>query len=69
MLAALRKWILILVLLAGSGFLLYKGFEYRLSRNQLPAGTSLAGLDVAGLTQDQAVEVLEEQYYKPVYNQ
>ena len=65
--ALVRKWVVILLLLAVSSFLLYQWFQYRLARDQMPAGTLVAGLDVSGLTAEEIPETLEEAYYRPVY--
>ena len=67
MFATIRKWILILLLFGISAFLLYRWFEFRLARDLLPAGTRVAGVDVSGLTLEQASEKLASVYAEPVY--
>jgi beta-lactamase class A len=67
MLATIRKWVLITLLVAVAGFLLYRWFEFRLARELLPAGTAIAGVDVSGLTFEQAASKLERSYNAPVY--
>lgn len=65
--AVIRKWILVLLLLAISSFLLYEWVQYRLVRDQMPAGTTVAGLNVTGLTLEEISAELEAAYYGPVY--
>lgn len=65
--AVIRKWILVLLLLAISSFLLYEWVQYRLVRDQMPAGTTVAGLNVTGLTVEEISAELEAAYYGPVY--
>jgi hypothetical protein len=67
MLATLRKWVLICLIVAGGGFLLYKGFFWRRARYELPAGSQIADVDVSGLTQQEAWERVQEVYAQPVY--
>ncbi|MGD8586994.1 MAG: serine hydrolase [Chloroflexota bacterium] len=67
MLATIRKWLLIGLIVAAGGFLLYKGFYWRLARYELPAGSEIADVDVSGLTQEEAWERVQEVYAHPVY--
>jgi beta-lactamase class A len=53
--------------MAASGFLLYKGFYWRQARLELPTGSRIAGVDVSGLTQEEAWEQVQEVYARPVY--
>ena len=48
----MKSFILGLLVLLGSGFLFYKGYHYLGVRDVLPARTTIAGVDVAGLTLD-----------------
>jgi beta-lactamase class A len=65
--ATIRKWVLVLVLLAISSYLLYQWFQYRSAQAIMPAGTSVAGIDVSGLTEEEILLQLEEVYYGPLY--
>ena len=67
MFARIRKWILIILLVGINAFLLYRWFEFRLARDILPAGTRVAGVDVSGLTLEEATEKLANDYGEPVY--
>ncbi|MGW8319210.1 MAG: serine hydrolase [Candidatus Promineifilaceae bacterium] len=67
MLATIRKWTIILLVLGAAGFLLYQGFRYRLQRDHLPVGTTIGEVDVSGLTLDEARSRLDERYFAPVY--
>ena len=67
MLATIRKWLVITLLLVLVGFLLYRGFQWRQARDELPEGSVIAGLDVSGLTLTQAAQKVTEAYQAPVY--
>lgn len=67
MIAAARKWVLLSLLLVLGGFLLYRGFQWRLARNELPPGSTIAGVDVSGLTLEEASEEVSSAYERPVY--
>ncbi len=65
--ATIRKWLLVILILGAGGFLLFKWIQFRQAWELLPVGTTVAGLDVSGLTFDQANELLSKSYYAPVY--
>jgi beta-lactamase class A len=67
MIAAVRKWLIILILLVGGGFLLVRGAQYRQTHHLFPDGTFIAGIDVSGLSTDEATDRLRERYNRPVY--
>ncbi len=67
MLATIRKWVIILLLLSITGFFLYQWFLFRQARDLLPTGTMIAGLDVSGLTLEEAGELLTDKYSAPIY--
>ena len=69
MLATIRKAFLLTLLLVLIGFLLYRGFQWRLARDELPEGSVIAGLDVSGLTVQQAAEEVKENGDHPPYGQ
>lgn len=62
----MKSFVLGLLVLLGSGFLLYKGYQYLEVRDVLPARTTIGGVDVAGLTLDGAREKVEAAYMQPV---
>ncbi|UCG23691.1 MAG: serine hydrolase [Chloroflexota bacterium] len=67
MLATIRKWLVITLLLVLVGFLLYRGFQWRQARDELPEGSVIAGLDVSALTLTEAADKVTEAYQAPVY--
>jgi hypothetical protein len=46
----MKTFLLGFIALLASGFLLYKGYHYLGVRDVLPVGTTIAGVDVTGLT-------------------
>ena len=48
MLKAIRRFLLVTLLVLGSVFLLYQGFLFWRALDKLPPGTTIAGVDVAG---------------------
>jgi beta-lactamase class A len=67
LLFTLRKWLIILAIVIGAGFILFRGIQYRLQLDVLPLGTSVAGIDISGLTIEEARSLLGEKYYAPLY--
>jgi beta-lactamase class A len=67
MIRSLRKWFIILLILVLGGFLLVRAFQYRLSRDNFPEGTTIAGLDVSGMVEDEAKQLLAESYGSSIY--
>jgi beta-lactamase class A len=67
MLALIRKWLLILLFISVSGSLLYQAYRYRLNRDHFPIGTTLGGINVSGLTVEEARNELIDGYHLPVY--
>lgn len=63
----IRKWLIILLVLVGGGFLLVRGAQYRLSRHLFPDGTLIAGIDVSGMPEEDAGILVSERYGSPVY--
>lgn len=70
MLRAIRRLLLITLLVLGSAFLLYQGFLFWRALDKLPPGTTIAGLPVGGLTPDAARDAINEHFLSPitVYN-
>ena len=67
MIATIRKWLLLCLLLAAAGFLLYRGLQWRLARNELSPGSAIAGVDVSGLSLQEAAQTVSDAYQRPVY--
>jgi beta-lactamase class A len=67
MLATIRKTLLILLFLAVAGYLGYQGLLYRQARLLLPVGTTVAGLDVSGMTAEDAQAKVAAAYARPIY--
>lgn len=61
------KKLLILLLIICGVYLLREGWYYLEFRKLLPVGTEIAGVDVAGMTLEEAGERLTELYSRPVY--
>jgi beta-lactamase class A len=47
-------------------FLLYQGFLYWRGRDNMPPGTTIAGVDVSGLTAEETAVAIQKQYSQPV---
>ena len=65
--STVKKWFLILIVIVGAGYLLFRGMQYRLQRDVLPLGSSVAGLDVSAMTREEAGNYIEESYFAPLY--
>ena len=66
MLRLLRRILLIALLVLGSIFLLYQGFLFWRALDKLPPGTTIAGVNVEGLTLDAARNAVNERYLSPI---
>ncbi|MFZ0544731.1 MAG: serine hydrolase [Candidatus Promineifilaceae bacterium] len=69
MLSLLRKWLILTVFILLGGYLVYQGFLFRQAQveNILPPGTVVAGVDVSGLTLEDARLQVSARYYRPLY--
>jgi hypothetical protein len=65
--SVVRKWLLILLALAAGGVALVGAVQYRLAAELLPAGTTVAEVDVSGLTVTEARTRVTERYDRPLY--
>lgn len=64
----LGQWFSVVVLLTTTAFLLFKLYQYASFSGTYPEGLTIAGIDVSGMTADQAREVLTNQYINaPIY--
>ena len=66
MLKGIQRLLTLLLLVTGLLFLGYQAFLYSLVREKLPTGTSVAQVDVGGLSREEAAAVLTEYYFSPV---
>ncbi len=66
MLKALQKFLFLLLLVMGAGYLAYQAFLYMQTRQNMPPGMVIAGVDVGGLTKDETAVALQDHYYAPV---
>jgi beta-lactamase class A len=66
MLKSLQKYLTIGLLLIGLLYLLYEAFLYSRERALLPQGMIIAHVDVSGLSQDDAIALLDEHYLAPL---
>lgn len=67
MLKTIQRFLTILLLLAGAGYLLYQGFWYMRSQDLMPQGMGIAGIDVSGLNREEAAAEVEAQYLQPFF--
>lgn len=58
----LSQWVTVSFLVLVIIFLLYRLFQYGTFRSALPAGLSIAGINVGGRTLDDAAQLLNERY-------
>lgn len=58
----LGQWFSVVVLLTTTAFLLFKLYQYATFSGTYPIGLTVAGIDVGGMTEEQAREVLTNQY-------
>ena len=65
MLRSIQRLLFWLLFLLGLLFLLYQGFQYLRVRSLMPPGYSMAGVDVSGMTVDEAREAVSEHYFAP----
>jgi len=66
MLKAIQRTLTLLLLVMGLLFLGYQAFLYSLVREKLPTGTSVAQVDVGGMSREEAAAALTEHYLSPV---
>lgn len=62
----IRRTLLLLALLAGAVLIGYQLFLYQQARDTFPMGMTIGGVDVSGLTSEEAGKLLEERYLSPV---
>jgi beta-lactamase class A len=67
MLKAIQKILLIILITVAAGYLAYEGFLYYRSRDQMPPGMTVAGVDVSGMNLEEVEEALDEHYLSPIF--
>lgn len=67
MLKKLQRLLIIFLLFLGGLYLVYQGLMYNLQRDKFPTGMTIAGVDVAGLTRDEAAARITEQFSAPIF--
>jgi beta-lactamase class A len=67
MLKAIQKILLIILITVAAGYLAYEGFLYYRSRDQMPPGMTVAGVDVSGMNLEEVEEALNEHYLSPIF--
>ncbi len=58
----LRQWLMMTLIVAGAVFILYKIYQYGTFRQYLPAGLTVGGVEVGGMTEDDARELISSRY-------
>ncbi len=66
MLKSLQRVLLLSVLIMGGLFVAYQGFMFWHAQDKLPPGVTIGGVEVAGLTAEQAHELLTETFLGPI---
>lgn len=56
------QWLLVTAMVAGVILFLYKVYQYGSFRQYMPAGLTVAGLDVGGLTREEVAELVSSRY-------
>ena len=67
MLKTIQRFLTIMLLLSGALYLLYQGFLYRRSRELMPPGMGIAGVDVSGLNREEAAAEINAHYLAPFF--
>ncbi|HZD10675.1 MAG TPA: serine hydrolase [Candidatus Binatia bacterium] len=58
----LRQWLMVTLLVGAAVFILYKIYQYGTFRQYLPAGLTVGGINVGGMTEDEARELISSRY-------
>ncbi len=66
MLKVVQRVLTFLVLVLAALYLLYQGFLYMLVRDNFPQGMVIAGVDVSGLSVEEAAEALNGRFFSPI---
>ena len=66
MLKSLQKLLTLALIVVGVMFFAYQGFLYNRAKDKMPPGMTIAGLDVSGLTVEEASELLSAHYSAPL---
>jgi len=66
MLKALQKFLTYALVTIVTLFLLYQGFSYWRGRDNMPPGTTIAGVDVSGMNAEETAVAIQTAYSQPV---
>lgn len=66
MLKAIQRFLIILLIFLGGIYLAYQALLFNSARDKYPADTTAGGVNIAGLTRDEASAKLSEAYYAPL---
>ncbi|WP_420629668.1 serine hydrolase [Candidatus Leptofilum sp.] len=66
MLKVIQRFLTFILLAVGLLFLGYQAFLYSLVREKLPTATTIAGIDVGGMSREEAAEALRTHYWSPI---
>ncbi len=66
MLKAIQRFLIILLIVLGVLYLVYQALLFNFARDKYPVDTTVGGVNIAGLTRDEAAAKLNEVYYAPL---
>jgi beta-lactamase class A len=66
MLKAIQRFLIFLLIFFGVIYLVYQALLFSLSRDKYPADTTAGGVNIAGLTRDEAAAKLSEAFFAPL---
>jgi beta-lactamase class A len=66
MLKLIQRFLTVTLLIFAALFFLYQGFLFMRSRELMPPGMGIAGVDVSGLTSEEAATRVNERYFSPI---
>ena len=66
MLKTIQRFLITLLLFLGVIYLVYQALLFNFARDKYPADTTAGGIDIAGLTRDEAAAKISEAYYAPL---
>lgn len=67
MLKAIQRFLITMLLFLGVLYLAYQALLFNFARDKYPADTTAGGVDIAGLTRDEAAAKISEAYYAPLH--
>jgi beta-lactamase class A len=67
MLKSLQRFLTLILFLVVVLYLLYQGLLYYRAQAMLPQGLTMAGIDVSGLSREEAISALNQKYMSPLF--